>query len=190
VQFTSNSLNKPTDFEWFFEGGSPLISNASSVSVTYNSIGSYDVKLKVKNGVGFDSTIRTDYIKSYYFKSFANGLFDGWSQNGWNFSTSPTCQGCIYVWQNSGSGNQVYTLSKNFGAINGKLDLNFYYNIYSPGGTLRVLVNGSEVWSSSGYSAEDIQLQLPEVGNYSVTFEATIGYTQTIYLNNIKIMPR
>ena len=62
VTFTSTSTNNPTEYYWEFEGGTPATSTSSSPSVTYNTIGSYDVKLTVSNSAGQDSETKYNFI--------------------------------------------------------------------------------------------------------------------------------
>src|SRR6056297_2056732 len=62
VTFTSTSTNNPTEYYWEFEGGTPATSTSSSPSVTYNTIGSYDVTLTVSNNAGQDSETKYNYI--------------------------------------------------------------------------------------------------------------------------------
>lgn len=52
VNFTDNSTNNPTSWQWNFPGGSPATSSQQNPSVTYNSIGIYDVSLTVSNQFG------------------------------------------------------------------------------------------------------------------------------------------
>lgn len=190
ILFKSISKGNPDNFEWKFVGGNPLTSTQSEESVTYNYVGAYDVFLKIKNGIGSDSILKTKAVKIFYLKDFSNGLFDGWTGSNWFFSTSPTCPGCIYAWSNTSGSTMLFQLSKTFNTYSDLNDLEFFYNIYSPGGVLRVFVNGIEIWSDSVYSSKIIKLSLPALKTFTLTFQAEVGYTQTIYLNNIRIKPR
>lgn len=189
VSFLNTSTQNPTSSFWNFPGGSPATSVESSPSVQYNTIGKFDVKLTVSNNSGVDSITKNDYIEVYYLKSFANSQWDGWINNGWNFSSSPTCLGCIYAWQNTSNNPITYTISKSFSDIPQGCFLEFYYNIYSPGGTIKVKINNVEIWSSSGNGSGNPVVQLPSISNFTLSFEAIIAETQTIYLNDIKIKP-
>lgn len=62
VTFYSNSGNNPTSFKWTFTGGTPPTSTYSSTYVTYNTTGTYPVKLVVANASGSDSITKTDFI--------------------------------------------------------------------------------------------------------------------------------
>lgn len=51
-----------TDYKWTFEGGNPETSTSATPSVTYESIGSYDVLLIVENGLGSDTILKENFI--------------------------------------------------------------------------------------------------------------------------------
>ena len=52
ISFTDLSSNFPTEWQWEFEGGDPTTSTLRNPKVKYNSPGSFDVKLTVKNSLG------------------------------------------------------------------------------------------------------------------------------------------
>ncbi len=63
VTFTDNSSCNPTSWNWSFPGGTP--STATGVgphTITYNTVGTYDVSLEVSNGSGNDTQLKTNYI--------------------------------------------------------------------------------------------------------------------------------
>lgn len=62
VNFTDNSANNPTSWSWTFEGGTPSASTAQNPSVTYNSLGTYNVSLTATNAEGTDTETKTAYI--------------------------------------------------------------------------------------------------------------------------------
>jgi PKD repeat protein len=62
VQFTDTSSGTPTSWSWSFPGGTPSSSTAQNPTVTYNSVGTYDVSLTVSNAQGNDSITKYDYI--------------------------------------------------------------------------------------------------------------------------------
>jgi lysyl endopeptidase len=62
VQFTDLSTNTPTSWSWTFEGGTPSTSTAQNPTVTYNTIGTYNVSLTASNAAGSDTETKTDYI--------------------------------------------------------------------------------------------------------------------------------
>jgi len=62
VNFTDLSANNPDSWSWTFEGGDPATSTAQNPSVTYNTVGTYDVELTASNGYGNDTETKTGYI--------------------------------------------------------------------------------------------------------------------------------
>lgn len=62
VSFTDMSIGNTVSWMWEFPGGNPAQSTAQNPTVTYNSIGSYDVKLKVGNGSISDSITKPGFI--------------------------------------------------------------------------------------------------------------------------------
>jgi PKD repeat protein len=63
VRFTDNSLNNPTSWHWYFEGGSPTSSSSDNPVVTYNIPGTYYVKMVATNSLGSDTITKGRYIK-------------------------------------------------------------------------------------------------------------------------------
>lgn len=63
VKFQNNSTSTAQTFEWFFPGGNPSSSTDKEPTVTYNTIGSYDVKLIARAGVESDSSTQAGFIK-------------------------------------------------------------------------------------------------------------------------------
>jgi len=62
VDFTDTSSGSPTSWSWSFEGGTPSTSYSQNPSVTYNSLGTFDVSLMATNAEGSDTETKTDYI--------------------------------------------------------------------------------------------------------------------------------
>lgn len=62
VYFMDISLNNPTTWQWTFSGGTPATSTAQNPTVTYNTVGTYAVKLVVSDSTGSDSLEITNYI--------------------------------------------------------------------------------------------------------------------------------
>lgn len=62
ISFVDNSQGYVAQRQWYFEGGSPSVSNLSNPSVTYSQPGDYRVCLKVWNVYGADSTCQYGYI--------------------------------------------------------------------------------------------------------------------------------
>ncbi|MFA8300364.1 MAG: PKD domain-containing protein [Hyphomicrobiales bacterium] len=62
IQFNDQSTNNPTSWAWEFEGGTPATSTDQNPSITYNTDGTYKVKLTVSNAEGSDSKEVLNYI--------------------------------------------------------------------------------------------------------------------------------
>lgn len=62
VTFVKNILNTTASITWLFPGGSPATSTAASPTITYNTVGTYDVMLIASNSAGTDTVIKQNYI--------------------------------------------------------------------------------------------------------------------------------
>ena len=62
VQFTDESTGNPTAWEWDFNNDGTAESTAQNPSYTYETAGTYSVKLTVSNIAGSDAEVKTDYI--------------------------------------------------------------------------------------------------------------------------------
>ncbi|MFO8235406.1 MAG: PKD domain-containing protein [Bacteroidales bacterium] len=62
IQFTDESANGATSWNWEFEGGSPSSSNEENPEIIYNTSGTYNVKLIVNNDAGADTLFKQDII--------------------------------------------------------------------------------------------------------------------------------
>lgn len=78
VYFMSRSLNNDTAWKWYFEGGIDSISHLQNPTVTYQSPGSFAVKLVVQSPEGTDSILRTDYIT---VNERVSGIQQSWGEN-------------------------------------------------------------------------------------------------------------
>lgn len=63
VNFTDQSINQPTSWEWTFPGGTPASSNLQHPSVTYNETGDYEVSLIASNGDGSNMVSKDRFIR-------------------------------------------------------------------------------------------------------------------------------
>lgn len=62
VQFTDQSGGLPTQRVWYFPGGTPSTSTAVNPIVSYTSVGSFPVALRINNALGSDSIYVDNYI--------------------------------------------------------------------------------------------------------------------------------
>lgn len=63
IIFYNKSQNNPTSYQWYFEGGSPATSAVANPTVTYSSVGNFEVKLVVTNAYGMDSLTLMNYVQ-------------------------------------------------------------------------------------------------------------------------------
>ena len=63
VTFNESSYGGPlSNYSWTFPGGTPSSSTSPTPTITYNTPGNYDVKLKISNSAGADSLILNNYV--------------------------------------------------------------------------------------------------------------------------------
>ena len=62
VNFMDISLNDATTWQWSFPGGTPTTSTAENPTITYNTLGSFDVELIASNGTSTDTLLMPNYI--------------------------------------------------------------------------------------------------------------------------------
>ena len=62
VQFTDQSSNNPTTWEWSFPGGTPATSSVQNPLITYNVAGTYDVTLIATNANGTDTLLLPNHV--------------------------------------------------------------------------------------------------------------------------------
>ncbi|UXP32059.1 PKD domain-containing protein [Reichenbachiella agarivorans] len=62
IAYTDESLNDATSYLWEFEGGTPATSTDANPTVTYNTAGTYDVKLTATNDLGSDTKTLTNHV--------------------------------------------------------------------------------------------------------------------------------
>lgn len=94
VVFTNTSYNgNITSYAWKFEGGSPATSSIANPTVTYASVGSYSVELKVK--IGIDSAIVTK--QNFIAVQTATGLGYTYTEG---FETVTTLNGSEWLTNN------------------------------------------------------------------------------------------
>ena len=102
VEFFDNSLGIITSRSWTFEGGNPATSTAQDPVVTYNTPGTYDVRLIVDDGSVIDTLLMVDYIEVITTPAQPNTptgpteLCGGYT--GYTFTTSSVAGASDYSW--------------------------------------------------------------------------------------------
>jgi len=108
LDFTDQSGNNPTAWQWTFGGGVPATSTSQNpTNICYNTPGSYDVTLIASNASGSDTLVLQNYVTVFPTPPFPSITQVGYTLT----STSAT----TYQWQlNSidipGATNQSYTV--------------------------------------------------------------------------------
>jgi PKD repeat protein len=103
VQFTDQSQNNPTAWNWFFEGGTPATSNLQNPVVTYNTPGVYGVQLEVSNAGGANTTTSNSLIT---VEGLPTAGFTFLSAGGEVKFTNTSTNGTSFTW-NFGDGSPV-----------------------------------------------------------------------------------
>jgi PKD repeat protein len=62
ITFYNKSQNNPTSYQWYFQGGTPSTSILANPTVTYSTLGMFQVKLVTSNAYGNDSLILNNYV--------------------------------------------------------------------------------------------------------------------------------
>jgi PKD repeat protein len=62
ITFSHTSTGDPKFFSWEFEGGNPTVSSMPNPTVKYPIKGKFKVKLKVRNDIGANELVKTEYI--------------------------------------------------------------------------------------------------------------------------------
>ncbi len=62
ISFTDNSTGTPTSWSWSFQGVTPSTSSLQNPTVTYYTVGTYDVLLTATNTYGNDTETKTGFI--------------------------------------------------------------------------------------------------------------------------------
>lgn len=102
VDFYGNPAGNITSYEWTFEGGNPSTSTLQDPTVTYNTLGAYDVQLIVSDGVVYDTLTSTEYIDvitSPAQPDTPSGPADVCQgETGITYSTNPVPSASFYTW--------------------------------------------------------------------------------------------
>ena len=101
VLFTDNSQGNVTSWLWTFEGGTPASSTVQNPSVTYNTIGDFNVTLMVGNGIITNTHVETDYIHVTVLPGQPDtptGPTVGCGNNAYEYTTNSVLQANSYEW--------------------------------------------------------------------------------------------
>lgn len=132
VQYTSNSSDNTTSFNWTFPGGNPGASTAQNPTVVYQTPGVYSATLVAGNGAGNDTLTFTNYISvnttpSVGFSSTNNGATvsftnssSGATSYAWDFGdgNSSTEANPTHTYANDGVYTVILTATNACGSVN------------------------------------------------------------------------
>ncbi len=126
VNFTDMSYNAATSWEWTFPGGTPSSSASQDPSVTYNTPGIYEVKLKASDGSTSETETKTNYITVLPIGSslpFIEGFepYATLSNSPWMIENSGGNAAFKITTNASYTGNKAIYL-KNYGQSSGNID--------------------------------------------------------------------
>ncbi len=123
VQFSNESSENATGFEWEFPGGTPATSTAENPTVTYSTAGSYTVTLTVTNAAGQNTTTETNYVvvstvpaagftatTNVFVANFTNTTANGTSYS-WDFGDGETSTSANPVHTYAADGIYTVTLT-------------------------------------------------------------------------------
>ena len=102
VQFSDSSVGSPSSWQWTFEGGTPATSTLQNPSVTYNTVGTFDVTLIISDATMSDTLIKEDYINVNVLPAQANtpaGPADVCSDTQHNYTTESVDGANYYEWE-------------------------------------------------------------------------------------------
>jgi PKD repeat protein len=107
IEFSDDSYNAVTGWNWTFEGGSPASSTEQNPVVTYTTPGVYTVTLAATDGTNSDSEIKTGYVRVLP-TSGSLPFFEGFE----NYSTLSN----LTNWEVfNGNGNNTFVLDNTIG---------------------------------------------------------------------------
>lgn len=137
VTFTDLSSDNTTGWSWTFEGGVPATSTAQNPTVTYNTVGVYDVSLTATTAAGSDESVKMDYItivdpatSDFTFVvnggevSFTNNSTNADSYN-WEFGNGDTSmdENPMYTYTSSGTYEVVLSAISACGTVTDTQDV-------------------------------------------------------------------
>lgn len=207
VNFTDQSINNPTGWQWNFgDGNSSTMQNPAH---TYQNSGTYAVQLTVSNANGNDTEIKSDYIKVDAPGNAPVAAFTGTPISGsapltvnftdqstdyptdwqWDFGDGDTSaiQNPNHTYSQSGTYTVELTVTNNFGSGN-KQKTN-YINVTSSGGTgtvtdldgnvYQTVIIGNQEWMAENLKYLPF-VSAPDSGSTTVPYYYVYGYDGTL----------
>ena len=186
VAFTDQSSNAPTSWSWQFQGGTPSVSSAQNPTVTYSTVGTYNVILTVTNSYGSGTVTKTAYIKvnppapvadftankttittgeSISFTDNSTNTPTSWS---WQFSggtpATSTLQNPVVTYSTAGSFTVVLTATNAGGS--GTSTKTAYIKVNPPAPVANFSANQTSVSQGATINYTDLSTNLPTLWNW------------------------
>jgi len=154
TQFVDNTSGVPTSWSWSFPGGTPSTSTLQNPTVTYSTIGTYNVTLQATNSLGTNSSTKTSYINvvntanvpatgSSSITTCGTTIYDNGGVSG---SYSNSSNGTLVI--NPGTAGNAVKLTFNSFATESGYDYLYVYNGTSSSAPLLSSYNGSSIPST------------------------------------------
>jgi PKD repeat protein len=161
VQFTDQSTNSPTSWSWNFGDGGT--STAKSPSHTYNTAGTYTVRLTATNSAGSDEETKSGYITVIYAIP-TDGLaayytFDGNANDQSGNNNNGTVNGSVLMPDRLGNSNSAYY----FDGLNDYIEVPNNQSLCLSTFTIIVYVNFDTTSTQKGILTKGY-----EFGNYTI----------------------
>lgn len=132
--FNNQSSGIPTSLLWLFPGGSPSSSTSNNPTVTYNTLGTYDVTLIATNDFGSDTLTLTNYVNIN-----TNGTTTFWTEDfesatdfntiGWSTVSTSNVNWTLF---NGVGGNGSSTKAARVNIFNNQNDVGARYGLITP----------------------------------------------------------
>ncbi|OFY31786.1 MAG: hypothetical protein A2X01_12640, partial [Bacteroidetes bacterium GWF2_35_48] len=143
IDFTDNSANIPTSWEWTFDGGTPSISSDQNpAGIVFNTPGTYTIVLTASNAFGSNTKTKTAYITVNPAGSapVANFTAD---------VTTITAGGSINFTDNSTNTPTTWTWTFNGGTPSSSSDQNPSGIVFSSPGTYTIVLTATNAFGSN-----------------------------------------
>src|SRR5690554_2709368 len=161
IRFSDLSFHGVTTREWTFQGGSISSSTDSSVTVTFNTAGTYDVSLSISNGVNTIDSVYSEFIHVLEDQPTASNIIE-------NFEDITVFEN---LWYPTVSENSTRFERVNYGK-------NSAYSIY---------VNNFDGPQMARYTLESKPIDATLFTEIAVTFDLAFAKMSTSLNENIQI---
>ncbi len=131
VNYTDLSTSA-TSWLWTFEGGTPATSTDQNPTVTYTSIGAFDVSLEVSNGTSTDLKSVTEYITVTDTPSQPDtptGEINTCGNEEYTYTTNPVIGANTYLWEVTPADAGIISGNSTSGVFNSAGDWSGSYTI-------------------------------------------------------------